>query len=193
MGFLKRFTKPKTTVSMTLGKTTVALGDDLKGAVTVSVDEEYDATEIRAELRCVEKRKRERWVYDQRLKRQVRQVYWDVATLHSADPKLYGAMHLIPGFNKTFPLSVNIPIGGRESYDGMDANLSWNIKGVVAIKGRPDVTSNTVELQVIKSMALPASTREREVIMIPCEYCQGVMSETSTSCPNCGAPRKLSQ
>jgi hypothetical protein len=190
VSFLKRFTKPKTSVSMTVGKTTVQMGDDLKGAITVSVDEEYDATEIRAELRCVEKRRRERWVYDQRLKRQVRQVYWDVATLHSDDPKVCGAVHLIPGLNKTFPLSVNIPIGGRESFDGMDASVSWHIKGVVAIKGRPDVTSDVVELQVIKSTALPASMQEREVVMVPCEYCQGLMPQTSTACPNCGAPRK---
>lgn len=36
--------------------------------------------------------------------------------------------------------------------------------------------------------------REREVIkeivMIPCEYCRGLMPQTSTFCPNCGARRK---
>lgn len=30
----------------------------------------------------------------------------------------------------------------------------------------------------------------KEVVMIPCSYCGGMMSETSTFCPNCGAPRK---
>jgi rubrerythrin len=59
----------------------------------------------------------------------------------------------------------------------------------VAIKGRPDVTSETVELQVIRP-AGPQVVKEKEVVMIPCEYCGTLMPETSSSCPNCGAPRR---
>jgi len=43
----------------------------------------------------------------------------------------------------------------------------------------------------------PSSTeivREREIIkevvMIPCRYCSGLMPQTSTFCPNCGARRQ---
>jgi len=78
------------------------IGEDLKGAITVSCDDEFDATEVRAELRCVEKRRREKWVYDERRRRNVRRVYWDLATLHSADPKAGGRVHLVPGFKKRF-------------------------------------------------------------------------------------------
>lgn len=190
MGFFKRFTKPKASISLTIPKTTVELGDDLKGAIAVSCQEEFDATEVRAELRCIEKRRRERMVYDENLKREVRRVYWDVATLHSADPKASGEFHLVPGFNKTFPVSVSIPAGGRESFDGLDANITWSIKGVVAIKGRPDVTSETAELQVIRPAGGPSAAKEKEVVMIPCEYCASLMPDTATSCPNCAAPRK---
>ena len=189
MGFFKRFKKPKTSVSLTIPKSTVEFGEDLKGAITVSSQEEFDATEVRAELRCVEKRRRERWVYDERRRRNVRRVYWDEATLHSADPKASDKLHLVPGFKKTFPISVNVPAGGRESFDGLDANVSWFIKGVVAIDGRPDVTSKTIELQVIRP-ATPVAVKEKEVVMVPCEYCDSLMPETATSCPNCGAPRK---
>ena len=190
MGFFKRFKKPKASVSLTIPKSTVELGEDLKGAITVACDDEFDATEVRAELRCVEKRRREKWVYDERRRRNVRRVYWDLATLHSADPKAGGRVHLVPSFKKTFPVKVNIPAGGRESFDGLDANVSWNIKGVVAIDGRPDVTSKTMELQVIRPAAGPTAVKEKEIAMVPCEYCEGLMPETSTSCPNCGAPRK---
>lgn len=191
MGFFKRFKKPKASVSLAIPKSTVELGEDLKGAITVSCEDEFDSTEVRAELRCIEKRRREKWVYDERRRRNVRRVYWDVATLHSADPKAGGRVHVVPGFKKTFPVKVNIPAGGRESFDGLDANVSWNVKGVVAIDGRPDVTSETMELQVIRSAAGPTAVREKEIAMVPCEYCGSLMPETATACPNCGAPRKV--
>lgn len=189
MGLFKRFKKPKSSVSLTVPKSTFELGEDLKGAITVSSQEEFDATEVRGELRCVEKKRRERWERNEHGEN-VRRVYWDYATLHSANPKASGPLHLIPSFKKTFPFKVNIPAGGRESFDGLDANVTWSIKGVVAIKGRPDVTSQTIELQVIKPAAMPTAVKEKEVIMIPCEYCGSLMPQTATSCSNCGATRK---
>ncbi len=30
----------------------------------------------------------------------------------------------------------------------------------------------------------------KEIVMVPCPYCQGLMPNTSTFCPNCGAPRR---
>ena len=41
----------------------------------------------------------------------------------------------------------------------------------------------------------PVITKEKEVIvkevvMIPCEYCGGLMPQTATFCPHCGAKRK---
>ncbi len=196
MGFFKkltgRFTKPKASVSLTIPKSTFELGEDLKGAIVVSSQEEIDATESRAELRCVEKKKREKSEYDERRKRTVRRVYWDQAILHSENPRATGALHLAPGFNKTFPFSVNIPAGGRESYDSVDGGVTWSIKGVVAIDGRPDVTSETMELQVVRPAAAPTVVKEivKEVVMIPCEYCGTLMPQTASACPNCGATRK---
>ncbi len=189
MGFFKRFKKPKAAVSLTVPKSTFELGEDLKGAVTVSCEDEFDATEVRAELRCIERKRRRKLVYDERRRRNVEREYWDSAALHSANPRASGKLHMLPGFKKTFPISVNIPAGGRESFDGMDANVTWSIKGVVGIKGRPDVTSETIELQVIRP-AVPRAAKEKEVVMIPCDYCGTLMPETATSCPNCGAARK---
>ena len=31
----------------------------------------------------------------------------------------------------------------------------------------------------------------REVVLIPCQYCGGLMPQTATFCPNCGARRKV--
>ncbi len=189
MGFFKRFTKPKVGVLLTISSNTIGLGEDLSATITVSSREAFEASEVRAELICVERRRRERWVYNERLQRKVRRVYWDVATLHSAYPKAGGKMHIVPGFKKTFSVTVNIPAGGRESFDGLDANVRWSIKGVVAIKGRPDATSETHELQVVKPTIITASSRKKEA-MAPCDYCGSLYPQTATSCTNCGAPRK---
>ena len=81
MSFLEKFRKPKATVMSTIPETTLELGKDLRGAITVSSEDKFDATELRAELRCVEKVKRERWEYDEERKREVRRVYCDAATL----------------------------------------------------------------------------------------------------------------
>ena len=108
MGFFQklkeRFTKPKASVSLTIPKSTFGLGENLKGVIVVSSREEFDATEVRAELRCVEKVRKEKiekkyvvnprthhkeWVEETR-------EYWDIATLHSEDPRASGALHLTP-------------------------------------------------------------------------------------------------
>jgi len=198
MSFFKklkdRVTKPKVSVSLTIPKSTFELGEDLKGAIVVSSQEEFDATEVRAELRCIEKRKREKLEYDERLRRNVQRVYWDTATLHSSNPRASSALHLTPSTDKTFPFSANIPAGGRESFDSVDGGVTWFIKGVVAIDGRPDVTSETMELQIIRPAAAPTIIKEKEivkeVVMIPCEYCGTLFPQTATSCPKCGATRK---
>ena len=181
------FRKPKTKVTFKIPKRTITLGANIDGTITVSSKEEFDATEVRAELRCIEKRRRERWVYNERLRRNIRHEYWDSATLHAEDLKASGSLHIVPGFKKTFAIKVNIPAGGRETLDGMDANVTWFIKGVVGVEDRPDPTSETIELQVVRSAMLP--TKE-EVEMVPCEYCRSLMPSNSSACPICGAPRK---
>lgn len=188
-GFLDRFKKPKAGVELKIPNITVELGDDLKGAITITCQEDFSATEIRGELRCIEKRRNEKWVYDEERKRKVRHVYWDTATLHSDNPTVAGKMHLIPGYKKTFPLGVNIPAGGRASFDGLEGSVTWFVKGVIAVDDRPDVTSDTIELQVVKPTG-PIASRKR-VEMIPCEYCETLMPETTSFCPNCSAPRKV--
>ena len=187
MGFFKMFKKPKTKVNLEFTKRTVALGTSTSGTIRISSNEEFDATEVRAELRCIEKVRRERWVYNKRLRQNIRQVYWDSAMLLSDDLAASGSMHIVPGFKKAFPITVNIPASGRETLDGIDSNVSWFIKGVVSVDGRPDATSDTIELQVIRASSLPA---KEAVEMVPCEYCKALMPATLSSCPICGAPRK---
>ena len=189
MGFLSRFKTPKVTVTLKTKSDHAELGENLEGVITVVAQEEFDATEIRVELRCIEKQRKERWVYNEQLRRNIRHVYWDQATLHSSDPKASGQIHIVPGFRKDFPIVISIPIAGRESFDGIDANVTWFAKGVVAVDDRPDITSQTMEVQVTMASSI-SKTQEKELPMIPCVYCESLMAQTVSFCPKCGAPRK---
>ncbi len=181
------FRTPKTNVDLKIPRNSFTLGSKIDGTIEVSSKEEFDATEIRAELRCIEKHRRERWVYNERLRRNVRHQYWDTATHISDDIKVSGPIHFVPGFKKTFPVRINIPASGLETLDSIDSNVTWQIKGVVAVNDRPDATSENYELQIIRNTS---STVKNEIEMVPCAYCKSLMPSTSSSCPICGAPRK---
>ena len=62
MGFFKRFKKPKASVSLKILENTIALGDDFGTQIAIKSNEEFDATEVRLELYCIEKQRKERWV-----------------------------------------------------------------------------------------------------------------------------------
>ena len=57
------------------------------------------------------------------------------------------------------------------------------------IKGRRRIDSEIYEILVAKPEVLLKEV-VREVVLIPCAYCGGLMPQTSTFCPNCGARRK---
>ena len=63
LGFFSRFKTPKATVSLKIQTNQVELGKNLEGVIAVVAQEEFDSTEIRAELRCVERQRKERWIY----------------------------------------------------------------------------------------------------------------------------------
>jgi hypothetical protein len=188
VGFFKRFKKPKASVSLKILENTIALGDDFRTQITINAKEEFDATEVRLELNCIEKQKKERWVYNKRLGRNIRQVYWDNTTLHSDHIKAYDQLHLVPGFRKTFDTSVNIPLASKESYDGSTSNVKWMIKGVIAVDDRPDVTGKIHELQIYRASI--QAKPQNQVKKVACIYCDTLMDDTLSECPNCGAPRK---
>ncbi|MEM3731070.1 MAG: hypothetical protein QW667_06845 [Candidatus Bathyarchaeia archaeon] len=196
MAFLRKLkekvTPPKATVTLNLNKNSVALGENIEGSLQISSDEDFEAKEIRCEIQCIEEAKRIRRVYDQNLRREVERQVMESATLYSAKPKIDGPIHISRGFNQSFPFSINIPAAGRPTFKSIDAKVTWFIKGVIAIEGRPDVTSQTMEIQVLQPAATPVIKEKeviREVVMIPCKYCGTLMPQTETVCPHCGAKR----
>jgi hypothetical protein len=196
MSFFKkmkdRFTKPNATVSLQLSKYGFALGENVEGTLNVASVEEFDAKEIQCEFECVETKKTTSMQYDAAIKRTIPREVQNSATLWSAKPQMSGPVHLASGFSQKYPVNINIPAGGRQTYHSVDQNVAWSLKGVIAIEGRPDVTSTTVEIQVAQPSASPVIKEKeilREVVMIPCKYCGTLMVQTETLCPKCGARR----
>jgi len=183
-----RFTTPNAGVTMQLSGSSFELGEDIKGMLTVRSNEDFDSTEIRLECQCVEKRKRMVPQYDAVVKHDVLREVEESSTLWSSRPVLSGALHLSPGFSQNYPITLNIPAGGRPTFHSIDQNVKWSIKGVIAVNGRPDVTSAETEIQVCPVGTSPKAM-ERPPALVACEYCKALMPETETVCSNCGARR----
>jgi hypothetical protein len=175
-----------------LGKSSFALGENIEGTLTVASSEDFDAKEIRCEFQCVETKKKISMQYDAAIKQTIPREVQESATLWSTRPQMIGPVHLTAGVSQNYPVNINIPAGGRPTYHSVDQNVAWSLKGVIAIEGRPDVTSTTAEIQVAPLSASPVIKEKeivREVVMIPCKYCGTLMVQTETVCPNCGAKR----
>ncbi|MEM1558053.1 MAG: hypothetical protein QXR44_04545 [Thermoproteota archaeon] len=182
-----RVTPPEARLTIELKKPFFVLGDNIEGVLQVESQEEFDCTEIRCELECVERVRRIRRVYDTNLKREIEQQVWESAVLFSIRPQLVGAMHIPEGFIQSFPFKISIPPGAQPSFKSLDRIVVWNLKGVIAVEGRPDATSKTVELQVAHPSQVPQPTFS----MFVCKYCGTVYPESEIKCPNCGAPHML--
>ena len=200
MGFIKKFTNkltaPEASVQLRLSNYSVVLGENLQGNLNVTSKEDFETTEVRCELACTEKAKVIREVYDAALKRSIPRVVDESAVIYCTKPALCGPTHFANGENRSIPITINIPAGERPTYSGVDQRITWTIKGVLAVDGRPDKTTEICEIQVIApTIQAQAVTVQKEIIrtvvMIPCKYCQSLMDQTLTVCPNCGAKRTV--
>jgi hypothetical protein len=84
-----------------------------------------------------------------------------------------------------FPFSINLPVSRSATCRSLGRKVTWTIKDVIAVDGRPDVTSRITEIQVAPPSASPLiREREilREVVMIPCKCCGTLMPQTETVC-----------
>jgi hypothetical protein len=202
MGFFKKLkdkvTAPNANLELKLSKYAFALGENLEGSLVVWAKEDFDSTEVRCEIECTQEARVIRYQYDPAIKRSLPHEVTETSVLFAAKPVLNGPTHIINGENRTFPLKINIPAGGRPTYQGNGDRITWTIKGVVAVDGRPDLTSHLAVIQVIQPTLQTAASSQpvvkeiiREVVKIPCKYCDTLFDQLETSCPNCGAKRTV--
>lgn len=69
---------------------------------------------------------------------------------------------------------------GKKEIEPFRNMILRQVQNARATAANTSVTTAVVQKEVIT----------REVVMIPCEYCGGLMIQTATFCPNCGAKRR---
>lgn len=180
---------PKADVNLQLNDSYFVLGDNLEGTFTISPYEDIQAEEIRCEVKCTETAEVMRTEYDPAAKRMVTRQVTETRILYSAKPACNPATQLVNGIARAFKFSINIPAGLRPTFMSTGDTVVWEIKGVVGVHGRPDVTSKEIQFQVISENQRPANEPPK-IRLVACEYCQSQMPESELACPNCGARRK---
>jgi hypothetical protein len=191
MGFFKRFTRPRARISIKAEKHEFLLGEEVKGIVELDSEEEFDIEGIRVILNCsegVKKTRMESKTNSDGEKEWHEKDYWDSASLFSKTLEVCNEMHISVGFSKQFPFAFQLPSIGRETYHSVDRYLKWFRWTVMKTRGR---RARIAECEIL--VAKPTATQKeivREVVLIPCSYCGGLMPQTSLFCPNCGARRK---
>ena len=210
MGFFKRFKQPKAELSLGVDKNQLFFGDEIKGIVNLKSQEDFDVEEITVSFNCVETvtktrayqeivtkpatfRERQAGIKPRPEKVWTQEEYDDDATLYSDHLQLSGSMPVIIGLNLDFPFVFKLPSIGRETYHSVDNNVVWSISAFMKIRDRKAIYSRGGnEILVAKPIVSATPTKEvvREVVLIPCAYCSGLMPQTSVFCPNCGARRK---
>jgi ribosomal protein S27AE len=180
-------------------KRELVLGEEVKGKLEITSEEELDIESFGVTLYCEETVKKTRWVSevdDEGRERRYERAYEDRRKLHSCPLRLCGEAHIPQGFSYAYPFSLKLPSYGRETYHSVDNNLVWGLSAMMDVRGRPPITSaGECEIIVAKPPEPPKEVMQkeviREVVLIPCKYCGGLMPQTSVFCPNCSARRSV--
>jgi len=147
MSFLmQRMKTPKGTIAVAMDKNEYSLREPLVGKVNVSASEDFDVDEIRLEVEVFEWTQATQNLNIGGTNRSVTAA--QDSKVHEQKMTLQGRMHLNNGFNQDFPFTLNLPTGVPPTYRGRNARCTWKVKGVIAVKGRPDITGHPMELQI---------------------------------------------
>lgn len=183
----------KAKVELTANESKYCLGDQLKGKIKISSEEEFLVDQAVVCLNCHENIKKTPVVGNQYGTHQSE--YWDSAITYSNSFKVFGAAQIPLGFSASYDYTLNISAGAKETLYSIDHYVKWMFYAVLQARERPNLQTPTYELQVVRPQINPSSPAvmkevTREVVLIPCTYCSGLMPQTSIFCPNCGARRK---
>lgn len=199
-GFLKwlsdKTNPPKCRIPFTVNKGEYCLGEEIKGEVEFTSEEEFQAIQLYVSLECWENVKKTKTVTSQYGDRVIhnQEQYWDNAKLCSNVHKIFGACRVPQGFKAKYSFTLKIPSMARETYYSVDNYVKWYVSSVLEVNGRPNVQPEKFEVLVAKQQVTssPQISKEviKEIVLIPCSYCSELMPQTSVFCPNCGARRK---
>ncbi|MEM3627903.1 MAG: hypothetical protein QXJ11_06430 [Candidatus Bathyarchaeia archaeon] len=205
MSFLRKFkeklTPPNASISLELAKWRFSPGETIEGKVVVKSEEDFDAVGIRCEVECIEEIKSRVSEYNSSRKRMIERDVWNRITHFAEKPTICGPIHITKGSTQAFPISIKLPTSAWLSHKGVDRKLTWIIKGVVAVEGRPDATSKTIEIEVgepqqIQPPPPPPIPAPAPQVAAPTSQTAAAPPPPSmplpTNCGRCGAPLGVS-
>ena len=188
---------PQARVVLTVQKNDYEIGEEVKGQIQIISEEEFDSEKVAVALSCWETLKKTRTDPFVPVVGQRTEEYWDQARIYLEYFTVFTATRIPQGFNKTYSFTLKIPTAARETFYSIDNKVTWLVQSIVTVRERPRLETQTCEITVTKpqfaTQASPIVTKEtiKEVVLIPCAYCGGLMPQASLFCPNCGARRRV--
>ncbi len=184
---------PKAKVELNSQENHYSLGDQVKGFVKITSDEEFEVNQAFVRLYCYESIRKSRTIGNQYGTQQTE--YWDSAVICDTSCKLFEHARMPLGFSGSYKYALSISPAAKETLYSIDHYVKWLLYAILVANGRPNISTANYEIQVAKTQinqSSPTIMKEvtREVVLIPCSYCSGLMPQTSIFCPNCGARRK---
>ncbi|MHA2059741.1 MAG: hypothetical protein ACW976_03070 [Candidatus Ranarchaeia archaeon] len=146
MGFFDRLKEPKANIRIQLDQPFVSLREPMTGKLLLSSSEVFEADELRIEfwvserVRATEQRKSG----EQTITVTANQT----SQLHRGKISVGGYTQFNEGFSQEIPFTAHLPANVPPTYRSRNVQTTWMIKGVIGVKGRPDVTTNQMEIQV---------------------------------------------
>jgi sporulation-control protein spo0M len=196
LSFFKRLIPLKAEMRMNLENITVENGQPFKGTATLASRDKFNVEEVRMEIRVKESWEEPAIERDaQGNQRQVMKKRENV--LFSRDVPVSQAFSMGEGDGKDFPFEVTIPMRTPSRYG---SSIQYSLKAVANVKGRPDVTKEVLPMVVPATVVMgsPMGAQvtqviQKEVIKLPCRYCNTLVDFTSgvNKCPSCGAPLQM--
>jgi hypothetical protein len=139
MGFLKKLhdkvSAPDGTLELRLDNYSVPLGSSLTGSLVFTAQEDFDCTQVRCEVGCVETVRVIRYVYDPNLRRSLPHEAEETAILYAVNPALSGATNFTRGEQRSFPVNIPIPSASRVTQNGINQRVVWGIRGLLRWMG----------------------------------------------------------
>jgi hypothetical protein len=179
--FFKRLDPINADLSVLLDKPMFNEGEALTGKLVLSSDEAVHADEIRLEVRVTETYETPTYTtignrVQPTVQRQTRELYAD-------DVDVSGPLDISKGYKGEFPFTTNVIPPIRATMGGL---IDRKIKGVVAVKGRPDKTKEIgFSLSPVPFAVITQAPAQAPKVR--CKYCNK-LTPTDTKCQNCGAP-----
>jgi sporulation-control protein spo0M len=134
---------PHGSLDLKLQTDVLYLGQTLKGDLLFVAKENFASNMVRCEIECIQ------LFYHTQMVENSQQMVTDATVLYSARLQLQGQMSYKKGETIKLPFTILIPNDSAPSLERDFVNISWTVKGVIAVSGRPDITTQKIPFQVI--------------------------------------------